>query len=221
MNQDKKNNQGRQQDLGQFLRSGMDNVNELSARSYGSRSTDNSLSDSDEQSLSDLDEPMDDIINDQSQDQDRNKNQNFIIPSRFDVTNSSFNQNSPKNSSNNSPPSDTISSNNSASDKNSKQKSISVINSRNSNSTGAVSDGVEYAENLKEKANDLIVSIIANLQYLVKNDIIDSVKALNQITNRFPPSENTFEYLPLHEEPSKLSTRPFKPYYAQVKNNKS
>ena len=171
--------------------------------------------------LSDLDEPMDDIINDQSQDQDRNKNQNFIIPSRFDVTNSSFNQNSPKNSSNNSRPADTILGNSSVSNTNSKQKSTFAKNSRNSNSTGAVSDGVEYAENLKEKANDLIVSIIANLQYLVKNDIIDSVKALNQITNRFPPSENTFEYLPLHEEPSKLSTRPFKPYYAQVKNNKS
>ena len=198
--------------------------------------------------VSDLNAPMSDTMDNRSGNQNQNSiiddgdpdtnsrnNINSNLSNTNSRNNSNFsNQDSPnnsgisvQNSGNNSPPSDTISNNNSASDKNSKQKSTSNQNSgnnnpppsdTNTNSAGSESDGVAYAENLKEKANDLIASIIKNLQYLVKNDIIDSVKALNQITNRFPPSENTFEYLPLHEEPSKLSTRPFKPYYAQVKN---
>lgn len=196
MNNDK-NNQGELQ-----LILDLDNNDKLSARSYGSRRTDNSLSD--EQSLSDLDDPMGDIINHQSQDQDRNKNQN-----------------SPKNSPKNSPPSDTILGNSSVSNTNSKKKSTFAKKSGNRNSAGSVSDGVTYANSLKKEADGLIVSIIRNLKSLVENNITDSVKALNQIRKRIPPSENTFEYVPLHEEPSRLSNQPFTPQYVQVKNNKS
>ena len=229
MNNDK-NNQEEPSGIGNAVND-IENSNELNLNS--SFLNKSSPMSSNSPQFSDLDRQSSFSINDPSQDQDRNLDANFnnfsgmydINPDINSPNNSGISVinlgNNPASNQNSGTPSVHNSRHHSVANQKSKQKPTSVKNSRNSNSTGAVSDGVEYAENLKEKANDLIVSIIANLQYLVKNDIIDSVKALNQIRKRIPPSENTFEYLPLHEEPSKLSTRPFKPYYAQVKNNKS